>query len=126
MQPTQFEIPEQMRQMAEETVGQARKAIEEFLDATQKAVASAEGSAKSMREGVADVSRQSLAFVEQNIAASFDLAERLVRARTLEEMAALQQEFLRRQMAAAADQGKSLGGMTERAAADMAKARAKK
>ena len=126
MQPTQFEIPEQMRQMAEETVGQARKAIEEFLDATQKAVASAEGSAKTMREGVADVSRQSLAFVEQNIAASFDLAERLVQARTIEEMAALQQEFLRRQMAAAADQGKSLGGMAERAAADTAKARAKK
>jgi len=126
MQPTQFEIPEQMRQMAEETVGQARKAIEEFLDATQKAVATAEGSAKTMREGVADVSRQSLAFVEQNIAASFDLAERLVQARTIEEMAALQQEFLRRQMAAAADQGKSLGGMAERAAADMTKPRAKK
>ena len=126
MQPTQFEIPEEMRQMAEETVGQARKAIEEFLDATQKAVASAERSVKTMREGVADVSRQSLAFVEQNIAASFDLAERLVQARTIEEMAALQQEFLRRQMAAVADQGKSLGGMAERAASDLAKARAKK
>ena len=40
-------------------------------------ISSAEGSARTMREGVADVSRQSLAYVEQNIAASFDLAERL-------------------------------------------------
>ena len=67
MQPTRFEIPEQMRQVAEETVGQARKAVEEFLDATQKAVVTAEGSAKTMGEGVADLSRQSLAFIEQNI-----------------------------------------------------------
>jgi len=126
MQPTRFEIPEQMRQMAEDTVGQARKAVEEFLDATQKAVASAEGSARTMREGVADVSRQSLAYIEQNIAASFDLAERLVKARTVEEMAALQQEFLSRQMAAAAEQGKALGAMSSSAASNFAKGPAKK
>jgi phasin len=115
-----------MRQMAEDTVGQARKAVEEFLDATQKAVATAEGSARTMREGVADVSRQSLAFIEQNIAASFDLAERLVQARTVEEMAALQQEFLTRQVAAAADQGKALGTMANQAASNMAKGPARK
>jgi phasin len=126
MQPTRFEIPEQMRQMAEDTVGQARKAVEEFLDATQKAVATAEGSARTMREGVADVSRQSLAFIEQNIAALFDLAERLVQARTVEEMAALQQEFLTRQVAAAADQGKALGTMANQAASNMAKGPARK
>jgi phasin len=126
MQPTRFEIPEQMRQMAEETVGQARKAVEEFLDATQKAVSSAEGSARTVREGVADVSRQSLAFIEQNIAASFDLAARLTQARTVEEMTALQQDFLRQQMAAAAEQGKTLGEMANRAAGNLAKTPVKK
>jgi len=118
MQPTRFEIPQQMREAADKSVGQARKAFEQFLDATQKAVASAEGSAKSMGEGAADLSRQSLAFVEENIAASFDLAQRLVQARTVEEMAALQQEFLRRQMAAAAEQGKQLGAMVGRVAGE--------
>jgi phasin len=126
MQPTRFEIPEQMRQMAEETVGQARKAVEELLDATQKAVTSAEGSAKTVGEGVADVSRQSLAFIEQNIVASFDLAQRLVKARTIEEMTVLQQDFLREQMAAAAEQGKALGQMANRAASNFAKGPAKK
>ncbi len=125
MQPTRFEIPEQMREAAEQTVGQARKAIEQFLDATHKAVATAEGSAKTMGEGAADLSRQSLAFVEQNITASFDLAQRLVQARTVEEMAALQQEFLRRQIAAAADQGKALGAMASRAASEATKASTK-
>jgi phasin len=115
MQPTRFEIPEQMRQAADKSVGQARKAVEQFLDATQKAVASVEGSAKSVGEGAADLSRQSLAFVEENVAASFDLAQRLVQARTIEEMAALQQEFIGRQMAAVAQQGKTLSAMAERA-----------
>lgn len=120
MKPTSFEIPEQMREVADKSVGQARKAVEQFLDATQKAVASAEGSLKSAGEGAGDLSRQSLAFMEQNIAASFDLAQRLVQARTVEEMAALQQEFMRRQMTAAAEQGKHLGAMMERAASTVA------
>lgn len=126
MQPAGFEIPEQMRQMAEESVGQARKAVEDILDATQKAVASAEGSARTMGEGVADLSRQSLAFIEQNISASFELAARLVQARTVEEMAALQQEFMRAQMTAAAEQGKALSAMASRAAGEMTKRAAKK
>jgi phasin len=121
MQPTRFEIPEQMRDVADKSVKQARTAFEQFLEATQKAVAQAEGSTKFMGEGAADLSRQSLAYVEENVAASFDLAQRLVQARTLEEVAALQQEFLRRQMAAAAEQGKVLAGMATRAATDAAK-----
>jgi phasin len=115
MQPTRFEIPEQMRDMAEKSVGEARQAFERFLDAAQKAATQAEGSSRSLGEGAADLSRQSLLFLEDNIAASFDLAQRLVQARTLEEMAALQQEFLQRQMTAAAEQGKVLGAMAGRA-----------
>lgn len=121
MQPTRFEIPEQMRDLADKSVGQARKAFEQFLDATQKAMATAEGSAKTIGEGAADISRQSLAFVEENIAASFDLAERLVQARTAEEIAALQQEFVRRQMKTLTEQGKQLSEMAARSAGAAAK-----
>ncbi len=89
MQRTPFEIPDQMREVADRSVEQAKKAISQYLDATQQAVAKAEGSAKSMRDGAAEVSRQALAFVEENVAASFDFAHRLVQARTVEEIAAL-------------------------------------
>ena len=111
MQRTPFDIPDQMRDAADKSVEQARRAFDQFIDATQKAVAKAEGSVKSIREGAADVNRQALAFVEENIAASFDLAQKLVRAHTVEEVAAVQQEFLQRQMAAAAEQGKAIGTM---------------
>ena len=115
MQRTPFEIPAQMRDAADKSVEQARRAFDQFIDATQKAVAKMEGSATTMREGAADVNRQALDFVEENIAASFDLAQKLVRAHTIEEVAAVQQEFLRHRMEAMAEQGKALGSMMGRA-----------
>lgn len=116
MQRTPFDIPDQMRDLADRSVHQAKQAFDQFMDATQKAVSKAEGSAKSLREGASDVNRQALAFLEENLASSFDVAQRLVRARTVEEVASIQQEFLSRQMAAIAEQGKQLGEMVGRTA----------
>jgi phasin len=118
MQRTPFDIPDQMREVADRSVEQAKKAIGQYLDATHEAVAKAEGSAKSVRDGAAEVSRQALAYVEENVAASFDFAHRIVQARTVEEIAALQKEFMAKQMASLTEQGKSLGGMMGRAATD--------
>ena len=118
MQRTPFDIPDQMREVADKSVEQAKKAIGQYLDATHQAVAVAEGSARSVRDGAAEVSRQALAYVEENVAASFDYAHRLVQARTVEEIAALQKEFLAKQMASLSEQGKSLGAMMGRAATD--------
>jgi phasin len=115
-QPTHFEIPDQLREAADRNVEQARKAFEQLLEATHKAVASAEGQAKTVGEGAADVSRQALAFAEENIAASFDLAQNLARVRTVEEATALHQEFLQKRMAAAVEQGQQIGGMVGRTA----------
>jgi phasin len=118
MQRTPFDIPVQMREVADRSVTEAKKAFDQFVDATQKAVASAERSASSAREGAAEANRQAMAFVEENVAASFDFAHRVVQARTIEEITALQQEFLQRQMAASAVQGKALGEMVGKAARD--------
>ena len=120
MTRTPFQIPEQMRDVADRSVQEAKKAVEQFLDASQKAVANAEGSVRSLQEGAADINRQAMAFVEENMAASFDLAQRLVRARTVEEIASIQQEFMGRQMAKFAEQGKQLGDMAGRATASAA------
>jgi len=123
MQKTPFEIPEQMREVADRSVNEAKKAFEQFLTATQEAVAKAEGSARTLQEGAADVNRQAMAYIENNMAASFDLAQRLVRARTVEEVAAIQREFVTRQMTTLAGQGKEMGDMIGRAAtAAMSKA----
>ena len=118
MQRTPFEIPDQMRQAADKSVDQAKKAFDQFMDATQKAVAKAEGSMKTARDGAAELNRQALAYVEENVAASFELAQQLARATTVEEVAAIQQDFFKRQAANAAEQAKSLGTMMGRATSE--------
>jgi hypothetical protein len=122
MPVTIFDIPDQMRKLAELSVGQAKQAVERFMDATQHAVGKAEGSAQ-VPEAAVDLNLQALAFIEENLAASFELAQSLVRARTLEEVAALQQEFIARQTTAIAEQEVSLGEMINRATLSAAQKR---
>ncbi|MCB1495487.1 MAG: phasin family protein [Bauldia sp.] len=121
MQRTPFDIPDQIREITDKSVAEAKKALEQYLDATQQAIAKAESSTRTVQEGAAEVNRQAFAFVEENVSASFELAQRLVQARTAEEIAALQKEYFTKQMKAFADQGKSIGAMVERAGAEAAK-----
>jgi len=120
MQRTGFEIPDQMRRAADERLAEARKAVEQVLEATEKALSQAAGSSPWMGGSAADVQRQAFAYLEENLGASFDLAQRLVHVHTLEEFGALQQEFVRRQFAAMVEQGSALGEMAMRAATEMA------
>jgi phasin len=105
---TTFEIPEQMRAFADKSVDQAKKAFDDFMSATAKAVEKSETSAKSIQSGARDVNRQALAFLESNVAASFDFAQQLVRARTVEEIARIQQDFLQKQAEATQSQTRDL------------------
>ncbi|HZP19903.1 MAG TPA: phasin family protein [Bauldia sp.] len=107
-----------MRQAADASVEQAKTAFAKMMEATEKAIARAEGSVKTVGEGAGDLNRQAMAYVEENMAASFDLARRIAQARTVEEVAALQQEFIRRQIAAAAEQGKGIAEMMARSSAE--------
>jgi phasin len=106
---TPFQVPEQMRQFADASVEQARSAFNEFVEATQKALSNAEGSARSAQLGAGDTGRKALAFLEENVAATFDHAQKLVRAKTLEEIGVLQRDFLRHQFESLSSQGMALG-----------------
>ncbi len=117
---TAFEIPEPMRAFADKSVDQARKAFDDFMSATVKAVDKAETSTKTLHEGARDANRQAIGFLEQNVAASFEFAQRMVRAKTLEELQALHRDFLERQIAAATAQTKTVGEALTKAAGDVA------
>ena len=87
------------------------------MHATAKAVEKAETSAKSMQEGAHDVNRQAIAFLEHNVAASFEFAQKMVRARTIEEIGQIQQAFLQKQVEAVQTQTKGLSDAISRTAA---------
>ncbi|MCX5579468.1 phasin [Kaistia terrae] len=116
---TAFEIPEQMRALADKSVDQAKKAFDEFMGATVKAVEKSETSAKTLQSSARDVNRQALAFLEANVAASFDFAQKLVRARTVEELGQIQQEYLKSQVETAQSQSKDMAEAIGKAASSV-------
>lgn len=113
---TRFDIPEPMRAFADKSVDQAKKAFDDFMTASVKAIEKAEQSARTVQSGAQDVNRQALSYLEQNVAANFEFAQKLVRATTVEEISALQKDYLQRQMEQVADQGRTMAEKMTRAA----------
>ena len=119
--PWNFDVPTQMRQFAEQSVEQAKKAVDGFLTAAQNTAATLETQASTAQSGAKDVSQKVMAFAEQNINNSFEFAQKLVRAKDIQEVMALQQEYLQSQMKAMSAQAKDLGSSATKAAMDAAK-----
>ena len=97
MTQPQFEVPVDMRDFAQKSVDQARKAFEGFISAAQKATDTMTSAGENMRESAKTVSTQSLGYAEQNVTAAFDFAAKLVQAKDPPEAFALQSEFLKSQ-----------------------------
>lgn len=110
-----YEIPTEMRDFAEKSVEQARKAIDGFLGAAQKTAETFEGSANSVQANAKDVTRKTFTYAEQNIAAAFDLAQKLVRSKDINEAVQLQAEFVRSQLESMQAQVKEFGSIAQSA-----------
>jgi phasin len=114
-QTPNYEIPAEMRDFAEKSVEQARKAFDGFIGAAQKTVDTLEGSADTVQASAKDVTRKSFSYAEQNVAAAFDLAQKLVRAKDVQEAMRYQAEFVRSQFEAMQSQMKEFGSMAQSA-----------
>ena len=110
-----YEIPPEMRDFAEKSVEQARKAIDGFIGAAKKTADTLESSATTVQANAKDVSRKTFSYAEQNIAAAFDLAQRLVRAKDMQEAMQIQAEYVRSQFAAMQAQMKEFGSAAQAA-----------
>ncbi|HWG06209.1 MAG TPA: phasin [Beijerinckiaceae bacterium] len=110
-----YEIPTEMRDFAERSVAQARKAFEGFMGAVQKTTGSVDGPAIPGFAGAKDVSLKAVSFAEANVNAAFDLAEKLVHAKDLQEVLAIQSDYVKAQMAAIQSQTKELGEVVQKA-----------
>jgi len=108
-----FEIPADMRALAEKSVAQAKEAFEIFISAAQHAVSAAESQAANARAGAKEVGELAMVYAERNIASSFDFARQLLQAKEPKDVLALHTEYVNTQMAALTDQAKEL---TQRAA----------
>lgn len=110
-----YEVPAEMRDFAEKSVDQARKAFDSFIGAARRTADTVQGSADTARTSAHDVSARGFEFAEQNVNAAFDLAQKLVRSRDLQEAMQHQAEFVRSQFAAIQAQAKEFGGLAQSA-----------
>ncbi len=75
-----FEIPKEMRQMAEASVEQARQAFEKFMATAQATAGTIEERRATVRAGAKEVGAKAISYAEKNVQASLDYAQALLQA----------------------------------------------
>ena len=116
-----FEIPKEMRSMAEAGFDQARKTFEHLLATAQQAASTLEGRNEAARAGAKEISAKAVAFAEANVQTSLEYAEKLLKVKDLGELMRLQSEHVQAQMKSLAQQASDMGQLMGRTALDAAR-----
>lgn len=104
-----FDVPPELRTLAEQGVGQARAAMDGFLNAAHKVLDDASRQVDTAQGNAREIGRTTLDFAEANIAAGFDFASRLARATTVDEWTRLHADYVKEQATRLAEQARTLG-----------------
>ena len=118
---SKFEIPNEVRGMAQASFDQARKAFEGLLAAAQRTASSFEDQGAAARAGAKDVASKAISYAEANVRSSLDYAEKLLKAKDMAEVMRLHSEYVQAQMRTLADQAGEIGQALTRAAMDAGK-----
>jgi phasin len=97
--PMNYELPTEVRDFAEKSVEQARKAFDGFLGAANKAVSAAETQAHTVQNNTKEMTTKAMTYAEKNVSAAFELAQKLVRSKDMQEILQHQSEYLKTQAA---------------------------
>ena len=144
-----FEIPKEVRSMAEASFDQARKGFEKFLAGAQATAGAIEERHATVRAGAKDIgtraisyaeknvqasldyaqsllhakdiSNKAIAYAEKNVQASLSYAESLLKAKDLTEVMRLHSEYVQGQMRSLAEQASEMSQIVSRAAMEAAK-----
>lgn len=112
-----YEVPLEMRDFAEKSVNQAHKAVDSFFGAAQKAVDTFEGSQQTLQGNVKDITRKTFAYAEQNIAAHFDFARKIVNVKDVHDMMNVLADFTNGQLSVMQNQMKEFSQFMQKNAA---------
>jgi phasin len=119
----QFAIPTEMRAFAEQSVAQARKTFESFIDAANQAMGQIQGRAQAAQSSATEIAHKSLTYAEKNVESTFDFAQKLMQAKDASQIMALQSEYLSRQMQTLSTQVQDLGQSAAKIVVDAAKSK---
>ena len=116
MTNTPYEVPAELRDFAERSVDQARKAFEGFVNVANKTIGAVDTATSNTQTNVKSVGTQVFTYAEQNVNAAFELAHKLVHAKDPQEALAIQNEYMKSQIANLQEQAKTIGGLIQKAA----------
>jgi phasin len=116
-----FEIPKEMRSMAEAGFEQTRRTFEKFLTSAQATAGTLEEHGATVRASAKDIGAKVMSYAEKNVQASLDYAQSLVHAKDLPEVMRLHSEFVQAQMRNLAEQANEMGQVVSKVAMDAAK-----
>lgn len=116
-----FEIPKEMRSMAEASFVQARKTFERFLENAEATAGSMEERGATVRAGAKDINAKAIVYAEKNVQASLDYAQSLLHAKDLPEVMRLHSQYVTTQMRSLAEQASEMGQIMGQAAMEAAK-----
>src|SRR3954454_21392441 len=105
-----------VRQAAENTLSQAKQAVDQYMREATRLYGAMEASADAAQSGTHEINRKAIGFAETNVNATFDFAQQLVRSKDPKEIVRLQQDFLKRQVEQMSGQMKELGQQATQAA----------
>ena len=114
--PLNFEIPSEMRVVAEKSVEQAKKAFDGFFDAAGKAVSAADTQTASLHTNTSEIARKTFGYAEHNVAAAFDYAAKLVNAKDVQDVMRIQSEFVKNQISTLQSQMTEIGSAVQSSA----------
>ena len=94
-----FEIPQQLRELAQKNVEQARAAYGQFMDAMTQAVSAwSSASSDTVTSAFKAVQDGAIRFAKENAEAGFALANELTKAKDLQDVLRLQSSFAQKHM----------------------------
>jgi hypothetical protein len=115
-----FEIPPELRDMAEKNVEQARAAYGQFMDFLTQAMGAWAGTPGAAEMGgFRGVQERAIAFAKENAERSFALASDLARAKDMQEVLTLQSRYAQTQMQTFGIQAQQLAWLMADALRDM-------
>lgn len=104
-----FEIPNEMRTLAERNVEQVKLAFTDYLKAAREAGSNFDRWAEASQVGAQNFSKKVIGFAQSNGLSAFDFTQRMVRAKDLGELIQLQRMSFEWQIQALSEQVKELG-----------------
>ena len=116
-------MPE-MHALAEHSVEQAKSTFDDLMAATQRAVSTVEDRTAAAQATARELHGQAMGFAERNVAAWFDFAQELLRAKDAEHMLKLHADFMASQMQALTEQARELTRQAAAAAGNSGQPRA--